>query len=465
MTPFSTIKQITRIGTAFYAILILLAILLYLERTVFVDISFHLFYLLKDGDFAVQNNRFVAIFTQMFPLAGAKLGLGLKAIMIIYSLAFVLLYFGIFWVIVRYLKNWQMALAMVLLNCLMVTHTFYWIQSELPQGLAFLMLYFGILWNSAHSASQEKNMVWHRSFLAFLLFVLTFSHPLILIPFTFISLYFIVHNKEQYRVYLSSLVAFWGFYGIKFKFFKTNYDAVAIDGIKNIKAFFPNYFNLKSNSDFVQYVINDYYLLIIGLIMAIGFYFYKKHILKLVLVGIFFIGYLLLVNVSYPQGTTQFYIENLYLPLSVFVIFPIVFDIAPLLTNKQLLVAVSLIVLIRIADILNAWPIYAARLEYLENLIAITASEPHKKMIIQETPEHKASLMMTWATPYEIWLLSTIKHQNTRSIMITENPDEVAWTLPEKQKFVTKWGAFNYSELSPRFFNFSDTSTYIIRVC
>lgn len=57
-------QAIYRIGSLTYIVLGILALVFYLERTAFLDISFHLFYILKDGDFAIQNNRFAAALTQ-----------------------------------------------------------------------------------------------------------------------------------------------------------------------------------------------------------------------------------------------------------------------------------------------------------------------------------------------------------------------------------------------------------------
>lgn len=108
-------KQILIIGIFTYGVLLILSILFYKERTAFADISYHLFAILKDGTFAIQNNRFGAAITQLVPLVGSKLGLSLKAIAISYSIAFALLYLLIFIIICEYLKNTKIALAFLFL--------------------------------------------------------------------------------------------------------------------------------------------------------------------------------------------------------------------------------------------------------------------------------------------------------------------------------------------------------------
>lgn len=133
-------EQTFKIGSITYIILAILAVILYIERTAFLDISFHLFYILKDGNFAIQNNRFGAFMTQLFPLIGSKIGLPLDVIMKLYSVGFVLYYFSIFLIITKFLKVQKFGIVLLLFSTLMVADTFYWIQSELPQGIAFMIL-------------------------------------------------------------------------------------------------------------------------------------------------------------------------------------------------------------------------------------------------------------------------------------------------------------------------------------
>jgi hypothetical protein len=79
--------------------LLALSLVFYRERISFLDSSYHLFFLLKDGTFAIQNFRFVAIFTQSIPLLLSYLHLPLNAIAIGYSASYVLLQIAIFWII------------------------------------------------------------------------------------------------------------------------------------------------------------------------------------------------------------------------------------------------------------------------------------------------------------------------------------------------------------------------------
>ena len=70
---------------------------------------------------------------------------------------------------------------------------------------------------------------------------------------------------------------------------------------------------------------------------------------------------------------------------------------------------------------------------------------------------------MSWATPYEVWLLSTIRTGHTTSIMVTDSDNNLDWMLHHNKKFVTRWGLFKYDDLPSKYFVLQDTSFYVIR--
>ena len=119
------------IGTCTYSVLLVFSVLFCVERIGFMDLSFHLFSIIKDGEFAIQNNRFVAFFIQLFPLLSSKVGLSLSGVMKLYSPSVIILNFTCFIILAFVLKSWRYGVIMVLLNVLIVTHTFFWAQSEL----------------------------------------------------------------------------------------------------------------------------------------------------------------------------------------------------------------------------------------------------------------------------------------------------------------------------------------------
>lgn len=446
--------QVGMIGILVYAVMAILSQVFYKERCIFMDISFHLFYILKDGDFAIQNFRFGAILTQVFPLVGAKLGLSLTAIMRLYSLAFVILPFSIFGFITFYLKNWRMGLVTMLFSILMVTHTFFWIQSEFGQGILIMTLYFSLLIHFENKDSATK--IWHYTAHTILLFSLVFVHPLLVFPFLFVAIYLYLINQLYLTTVIGVILSFSTLYLLKFYFFRTSYDVGALSGMQNFASLFPDYLHIASNRRFLEYLIKDYYM--IPLISLLVFSKYSKD--KALIKGLFLIasllGYTLLINVSYVQEVPQFYIENFYLPLSLMVIFPLVFEVWPKLSDRIFWTSMIIILVIRIIHICMAHDPYTVRLDWMRGYMESTDS----KLIVSDDKVPLDTLMMTWASPYEFWLLSEIETGNTRSIVIDQNPEIHRWASDKKNVFITKWGYFPYAELPKRYLTFKDSTAY-----
>ncbi len=109
-----------------------------------------------------------------------------------------------------------------------------------------------------------------------------------------------------------------------------------MSGLKNGLILFPDYFNLQSNKNLLGYFLHDYYYLLIVLIIIIWFYLKHTEYNKLVLILTFFLGYILIINVSYPNGADQFYLENQYLILSIIVGIPLLMMFFQILSIKEL---------------------------------------------------------------------------------------------------------------------------------
>jgi hypothetical protein len=452
-------KKVFILGLCTYSVLFIFSILFYKERTVFLDIAYHLFYILKDGGFAIQNNRFGAAITQLFPLAGSKMGLSINHIARLYSVGFILFYGTAFVIICQVIKNTKIALVFLVFSILMTTHTFYWIQSELPQGATFLFIFLAVFDNVLKGTTIPAYFNWISSSL---LFIVCFTHPLLLFACLFAFLFFYLNYPPNRKLVLSTAVTYLTFYFIKALFFKTSYDTQAMGGLKNIFLLFPHYFNIQSNKNFLKYLLHDYYFLPILLVLVGIIYIKQKKHMKLGLMLCFFLGYIFIVNISNPSGADQFYLENQYLILSIFVGMPFVFDYLPTIKNKQIpIVIVSTIAIVGVIRICNAHQFYTRRLEWNRNLLYQTSLEPQKKLILSITKVPKDKLLMTWASSYEFWLLSTLEQGISRSIIVEETPNEFDWALNKNKSFIAKWGVFDYSTLDNRYFKFIDTTFYL----
>lgn len=445
----------TRLSFAIFITLMIGSIVFYLERTAILDISFHLFYLMQ-GDFAIQNARFVAFMTQLFPLAGISFGLSLKSVMILYSMAFVIVPFFIFLLIRYVVKDKELSLLLALSGFWMTTDTFFWIQSELPQGLWVLVLYFALF---RKALLQEISSPLLHSALFLMTLILVFSHPLIIFPFLYCFIFFGLKYKRT-QLFWSQLGIYFSILMIKQLFFKSSYDGQAMGGLKNFTLFFPDYFSLDTNIQFLKYLINDYYLLLIGSVAVVVFYIKVKNWLQLANFLAFSGGFLLLINVTYAgRNPEKFYIENLYLPLGIMLLLPLVLDVfSKIKQQRTLSLTLACLFLIRTLDIYTNAPQYTERVDYLELISEQMIANNTVKFVTPASNVDLQKLKMNWGFTYEMWLISTLKSGQTISIALEEQKDQFQWAMGRSDAFITNWGVFDYNQLNKRYFIFPDST-------
>lgn len=453
-------RKIIWIGLSTYLALLVLALIYYKERTIFADAAFHLFYILKDGVLPIKS-RFAASLVHLFPLWGGKFGLSLETILKMYSVGFVLFYASLFLIITTRLKNYKLGLVLVLFNTLMVTDTFYWTISEFPQGIALMLLFFALL-NNFKEFNLFSNY-WLFPLMSVLLMAVVYSHPLIIFPFVFIMAFFFLKKQFENTLFKSVSFTFSLLYLINFYFFIPQSDDKKTEALSQIITLFPNYFDLPSNAIFIDYVLTDYYLWLGMLIVVLIYYIVQKKIGLLLLVTISAIGYTLFINVVYSDGAEQFYIENFYLPLSLFVIFPLVYDVLPSLKLKVAVWSIVLLLILRIVHIDSSSTPFTRRLIWMRNEMNKISVEENPKIIIPASAIPLDVLMTTWGSAYEFWLLSTLEGSRTRSVIISENPSEFQWAISEKEAFFTPWGVYKYADLPNQYFIMKDTTYY--KVC
>jgi hypothetical protein len=461
-------KKLFLIGFIAYSCLLFLAYLFYQERTLWGDIAFHLFYLIKENAYTIQNQRFGAFLTQSIPLWGSRMGLSFYTITLCYSLIFVVYYFLVFFLSFKFFKNWKMGISMLLLSTLMVSDTFFWIQSEFPQGLAFMILFFALLTKSPHFKDFSKLEL---LFIPPMLVMISYFHPLIFIPFSFISIFIFLSKKPiaNKKLLIASFLFCLFITILKQTVLKNDstYEANAMAGLNNFIILFPDYFSIDYNFYFLQCLFTDYYFLVILLGLMTFFYVKEKLYLKLFLVWGFFVSYLLLVNISFCQAPfVQFYMENLYLPLSLFVIIPLTFDYLPSCTNKKQVFIIASIVSIGIIRISFSHTEYSTRINWEKKLLAETNDFKQKKLIIPANAVSKKILQdNAWSTPYDFWAISSIENPNNiRSVVIHATTEIFDYPRKYENKyFFTYWGHMGYHEFTNKtYFNFQDTSYYKI---
>lgn len=438
-----------------YTSLLILSFVFYKERAIFMDSAFQLFHIIVSDDFAIQNHRFGAMATQVFPLLGSRFGLSLDNIILIYSAGIVLYYAACYFVCGSILKQYAYALLLLLFNLLLATDTFFWMHSELPQGCAVMVVTFALISN----ANNGRYLPLKYAIITGLLIVMAFFHPLILFPASLLFLYFIQQSdKRAARILLAiAFAAYLALWYVKFRYYKTPYDTAAMTFATDIFERFPHFFDLHSTKVFLKDCIGKFFWLPVCFSGTVFFYVRQRRWINLLLYVFFVIGYILLINTSYHgPDAPRFYMENMYLPLSIFLAVPLIFEIGLHYSSKAAIVAILVISVTGILRILYVSDVYTSRLNWEREFLKKHGND---KLIVQERHVPADTLIMTWGTSYEFWLLSTIEDNKTASIIINPSLEELIPPPGKSKSFITKSAGYPYRMLPTSYFIFKDTAS------
>ncbi|WP_324673406.1 hypothetical protein [Hymenobacter sp. GOD-10R] len=435
--------QITWTGIFCFLVLLLFASHFYLERIAYLDLAMHVFDFLINDKLFIQNKRFVAAATQIWPLLGFRTGLPLDAVLRLYSLAFVGYYFAVFLISAYLFRNEHVALAVPLLFTLLISNTFYWAQSEFPQALAALLLYYA---GVSKLAPLPYN--WRTLLLLLLIPVGIYGHPLLLLPFTFLWGYDYLLNRRftDWLYYLTLLIAVFCYWLRNHDIAATSYEGQRMNLWENLVQFYPNYFTLAGNTELLQLCQTRYYMFPVLLIVITSYYAWRRPAgwgARLAWIWAFTIGYAEVVVITHPEHTDITYLENLYLPLGLCVAIPLTMEVLPSFRWPRLAVGLLLVVFgLRLIAIWQAHVPYSRYTHWLDSTLAYTRQFPEQKFIIDQAnldPQHQR--IVSWASPYESLLLSA-RHSpdSTRQLFVTNDVPALVGSAIPQDAVATPWG-------------------------
>lgn len=455
-----TYKKLYRLGIAVYAVLFIFAVVFYKERILFLDSSYYLFNIVKLNDFSIQHNRFIAVLTEIFPLLAVKLSWTLEHIALTYSCGFIIYYFTCYMFCGSVLGNYRMAIVLLLYQTLICTHTYYWMLSEYTMGVALMMPLLAYI-----EGKKKGNVnVWGYGCIAVVVTTLVFAHPLMIFPFSFALLFLALQkDKSGKRFYLFAGCMFILIAVLKHFYFTESYDEKSMSGVNAFITIFPDYFNIHSNKVFIRNCTSIYYWVPVLFILIVIVYVKTRQPKPLLLFIVCFFGYLLLINVSYwYPGVGEYYIENLYLPLGLMLSLPIVYDVLPVLKKQNAgIILIAAILLTGIIRVYKAHAPYTRRLDWERKFLDENIG---KKLVMDEKKVPADTLISTWGSAYEFWLLSMIEYKRPASIVITDHVDEFTGpAMWENKAMLTIWEVCEYNKMPVKYFPFTDTvNTYTV---
>ncbi|MFM2387389.1 MAG: hypothetical protein RL660_2146 [Bacteroidota bacterium] len=446
------------IGCAVLAMLAYSALVFYKERCSFLDLAFHLFAIAQTKSIEIQNYRFGAFFTQLVPFIGFKSGASLAAICKAYSLSFVGLQAFTFLILLFVYNAHRLAIAHLIGLVALTAHTFFWVQSELPQSFCFLMLFI-----AHYTWQQRKDVASIFSYVigASLLITAVFTHPLVIV----VLVYFIVDqliskqwSAKHFKVYaIAAMIISLA----KLTIFKTEYDAQASSTMKQLSSALPRLTELRGFKDLARWLITDYTAFLILIAFVVVLMMLRRKLLPLIWLLLCSVGFFILIALNYPVSASQFYLEN---QLQVCVLMVslaaanYIIDSLRLARVLVFVVALAAVCWLRISVVAKQ---YTQRVNYIEKLCTEGKQVQKLKQIRMPSSLDSQQLQMRWALCYESWLLSTIDSDTTVSLLAEERRYQSKCYVTRNKAFVTTWGAYDYDSLDAKYFKMQDTHEYI----
>ncbi|MCD6063519.1 MAG: hypothetical protein K0R82_1430 [Flavipsychrobacter sp.] len=451
------LRNTYRLGTLVYLPLLAMAYIFYLERTAFIDVSFIFFKVLWTGEMAIQGHRFGSAITQVIPWGGSKLGFSLEALAVAYSVWAVLYHFICYLLCGVVFKNYKMALVLLCSAVLFVADSFYWIQSELPQGLPFMTVV--LAWMNSVQFHRRSVVAYVLLFACFV--TIAFFHPLMFIPTIYLAVFLSLSGEGISKAHLGFIAG-----GVIAAFlaktflFPTSYDSSALGNAGGAMEKLSGVLGFETTILFFQNWLTKYYWIPLLSLGIMAHYIVLKQYTKLLLFLATMTGYIVLVHITFRQNVQPFYMENLYLPMCFFIAAPLVYDVLPVLQLRLGYALLLAIVVTGVVRIYTTHEKYTARLHWSERFL-----EQHMqgKWVYDDSRVPMDTLMMHWGTPYEFWMLSTIKYETTASIVITGDAESYITPAFNRTDFLTSYEPAPYQELPQRYFRLTDTlSRYTI---
>jgi hypothetical protein len=487
-SDFYTIYS-TKVGHFSFVILATMAFFFFRERTLILDVSFQSFLVILQNDFAIQVHRFGAAMTQIFPLMAYRMGGSLETILTAYSLSFVLVHWFMFWLCDSIFKQKEMAFAIVLFNVFMVNNTFFWVQNEVIQAISLSFVFWAMLLRRGSFA----NFRWFDyPILMSILITLVYFHPLVIFPFLFIAIYFLLEIFEKKKdsinttlplsisIILSAMIGFFIINFLNTKYTPNFYDPSAKGRINfdgTLSDFLLNIQNVAGFKDFRDNLWSDFALLPLTLMALTVYFLVKKKILKLLFVWISVIVYVLMIVIAYRDGGSWFHVESQYLPMSIFVIFPLVLELIPAMSNAQFpflskpdsatnIVAIVFIfvILFRINDLIQTHHIYEKRVSYIGEMLEKTKKLSGTKFMIEDKYIDKKIMVQTWGFAIESLYYSALQSPDSlRSIVVYPNKEEIDAATKDPTVFQNRLTPATFQNMDSRLFHQKDwVNPYIL---
>ncbi len=433
----------------------------FLPRIIFVDASFVTTTIINTDWFCISENRYGAIATQWVPWVAAKLHLPLRTILIAYSCSFPLLFSIAYYIAGAVFQQRQVAVAFLFYLFAIGSDTHFWPCNEVHQAIAIWVIALSYF---LYFFEKEKISFWELFFIP-LAIIACYTHPLSILVILFcMAFYFLLfknlHPLQKIRGIAALLMIV---IIVAFKYWASShqgYDGNKLAGINGItskiilQAWQGPQFSYWRKAFFTS--ANVVGILIVSSCVLL-FWQKKIKLLAFYLLSIF--GYSTIVCIVYNIPITQAnmcYMQSEWMCLGMIAALPLVYLLPQQFNGKWIAALVGYTCIYFFIKLLYIAPLYLARVEKLQKVITSMHQQKLTKAYVDFPITD--STFYTWGLQAETILLSSLQKKSVTAYAKTTivNPDNIPPSQINSCFFIQ-----NVSDFNKRYFNLSDTTTYV----
>jgi len=452
------------LGHLSFFLLLVASVYYYKERILFADSAFQFFKIVNFEKINIEAYRYGAILPELPVLLAMELGFSLKLLIITYSVAFIALYYIVFLICIKLLKNTAAGLSIVLVLIMCISESFFYPVTETHQSLIFSVVLFAIL----QYPSFRNSLV--QILLASGVIIIAFlTHPVAIYPLIFIIGYSAIDKKQLQSIIPYALftlviglamakVVLTDENSYEGKFFSELFRSPSI--ILDLPFAYSTKFLIKRIFGLYLWVAILEIILIIHLTL-------KKEYLKLIWQLGISVVFLIVTLLTYNKGDSDMLMERAFMPLALLVSIPLLKEMIG--NNNQYrmlkLTFLSLIIVVSFSRINTQGKVFRKRTRFSQELMTKTAKLPNRKFIIASGELQKRHYTY-WSNSFETLILSSITENiPTQTIYPANDVSQLTkYTENADNIFLGAdfWLEWNIDDLNHKYFNLSKDLPYAI---
>jgi len=440
----------------------------YQERLLLIDASYYTYNILHEETFFIAHNRFINYFNQWLPLLLMKLGVGLKGVLIGYSLSFMIFYYAIFAIVGYFFKNHKAALLMVVTLVLSCRFKHFMAVTETTNTLAMSFLFIGWVTRERYMTHTSEAREWGIALIIML--SLLIGHPIIFLPLLSFMAFYIVFYRQMKNPYAWLTLGFVLLaIFLRYKVLPSSgYEQNKMEAFQKTPEILSNFFDQWTWQKTKKYTLAHF---------KYGYYFYLLTLATLVYMRRFLSAlvsvatlccFVVVVVIIYHKGESVNMLESYYTYFGYFWGFTLLAVFSELKAPKLIKwIPIAAILLISFRSLFLHGGHHTERLQYLYSLTEEAAQKGQSKTLYPKSKMKGDVVIVPWSVSFSTLMYSTLKDpEDSRTVYLYSDKELEKGRVGVDSEFI---GAtfnrkqFKEEDIPKRFFNLKQGGYYLIK--